>query len=130
MKKILLPLFVCLVFSGCEKDNYKKIDMVEIEETIIPDTVINYEHVQIKIKASAADLCWSDLFVELKEIELFKYSIKSYGTFTCREGGCVCAGMMLFKDTIINFQPTQKGTYLFNISETRNRIVVDTMIVK
>ena len=129
MKQILLLLFICFIFSCCEKDDCKKVGMVEIEERIIPDTVMNYEHVQIMIKASATNGCWSDLYVELKEKELFEYSMKAYGTFTCCDV-CACPATMVYKDTVIDFQPTQKGTYYFNISELRNKIDVDTMIVK
>lgn len=97
---------------------------------MIPDTVAGGETVEITVKAAATSLCWSDLYVELKENEMFKYSIQSYGTFTCCEGGCVCPAAMLYKDTTVSFQPTQQGMYFFSVSETKNRVVVDTMIVK
>jgi hypothetical protein len=131
MKHILIPLLYCLLLSCCDDDNCTKIGMVEIEkERSIPDTALTNEQIEIKIKASATNLCWSDLYVEFKETDQFEYSLSAYGTYTCCEGECACPAAMLYMDTVINFQPTQKGTYFFNISETRNRIVTDTMIVK
>jgi hypothetical protein len=131
VKKILILLFICFLFPCCDNEDCTKITTVEIEEErSIPDTVLNNEQVQIIIKASATNLCWRDLYVEFKEKDQFEYSLKAYGTYTCCKGGCACAASMLYMDTVIYFQPTQKGTYLFNISETRNRIVIDTMIVK
>ncbi len=131
MKHILILIIICFLESCSDSDVYTKIGMVEIEkERSIPDTVIYNEQVQIKIKASATNRCWSDLYVEFKETDQFKYSLEAYGTYTCREGGCLCAAAMLYMDTVIIFQPPQKGTYLFNISETRDRIVIDTLTVK
>jgi hypothetical protein len=105
--------------------------MVWIEdERFIPDTVENMESVPIKIKASAGSLCWSDLYVELRKLDAFEYSIKAFGTFTCHKGGCACPDMFVYKDTIIYFQPTQAGMYLFSISETENKVDIDTMIVQ
>ncbi len=129
MKQALFLVFLCFIFS-CEKEDLSHIGMVNIEdERVIPDSVMNMENVQLKIKAAATNLCWSDLFVELKEKGVLEYSIKAYGTFTCgRE--CACFEEMVYKDTIIHFQPTQKGMYLFTISETRNKDDIDTMIVK
>jgi hypothetical protein len=130
MKLILVPTIIFLLLVSCDDHAYRKIGMVEIEkERSIPDTVVYNEHAQIKIKASAPNWCWSDLYVEFKEMDQFEYSLKAYGTYTCRKGGCFCPAAMLYKDTVIYFQPSQKGTYLFYISETRNRIVIDTMIL-
>jgi hypothetical protein len=130
MKHILILIFLCFIFS-CDDDDYSRITMVGIEnERVVPDTAENMESVQIKIKASAGSLCWSDLYVELRELDTFEYSIKAFGTFTCHKGGCACPDMMVYKDTIIYFQPTQEGLYLFSISETKNKVDIDTMIVQ
>ena len=116
---------------SCNDDDYSRITLVCIEnERFIPDTAENMESVPIKIKASAGSSCWSDLYVELRELEAFEYSIIAFGTFTCHKGGCACPDVMVYKDTIIYFQPTQVGMYLFSISESRNKVDIDTMIVQ
>ena len=129
MKTIPILILICLVHLSCEKDDYKRVGMVQIEDAMIPDTALVDELVQITVKAAATDLCWSDLYVELKEENPFAYSIRSYGTFSCGEGGCACPQQMLFKDTILTLQPTAEGNYFFNIWETERRVVIDTMIV-
>lgn len=129
MKRILFLIFLSLSLYRCEEDDSKSIGQVEIEEAMIPDTVAIGGHIEIVVKASATSLCWSDLYVELKEKQQFEYSLKSYGTFTCHEDVCACAAAMLYRDTILTFQPAEKGRYFFHVSETRNRVVIDTMIV-
>jgi len=69
------------------------------------------------------------LFVELKRESTLDYSIKAYGTFSCREGGCGCPDVLVGMDTTINFQPTQKGEYVFNVYTSKDSITIDTMIV-
>ncbi|MCF6353436.1 MAG: hypothetical protein L3J06_10530 [Cyclobacteriaceae bacterium] len=103
--------------------------MVEIDERSIPDTVANNEYIKINVKASAVNLCWGDLYVELKENKPFEYDVKAYGTFTCCDK-CACPTAMLYMDTIIDFQPTQKGLYLFHVSELQSKITTDTMVVR
>jgi hypothetical protein len=129
MKGTLFLILACLILCGCEKDDCKSIRAVQIDEAIIPDTVTIDGPIQIAVKAAATNLCWSDLYVELKEKQQFEYFLKSYGTVTCCEDGCVCPASMLYKDTTLAFQPSQRGMYLFHISETSDRVVVDTMIV-
>jgi hypothetical protein len=103
--------------------------MVRIHNSIIADTVIQNENTAILVNAFAENGCWSDLFVEFKSESTFDYSIKAYGTFSCREGGCACPDVLVGMDTIINFQPTQKGEYVFNVYTSKDSITVDTMIV-
>lgn len=130
MKILILILAICLFFSSCEKDSYyKKNGMVQIYSSTIADTVLQNESTAIKIIASAANGCWSDLFVDLKGETSFDYSIKAYGTFSCRDGGCACPDVLVGMDTVINFQPTQKGKYTFNVYTSRDSIIIESMIV-
>src|SRR5688500_14427186 len=122
MKETLFLILVSLILCCCEKDDCKSVRRVQIEEAMIPDTVTIDEPIQIAVKAAATNLCWSDLYVELKEKQQFEYSLQAYGTVTCCEDGCVCPASMLYKDTTLTFSPTQRGMYLFHISETRDRV--------
>lgn len=130
MKILILILAICLFFSSCEKDPYyKENGMVEIYSSTIADTVLQNESTAIKIIASAANGCWSNLFVDLKGETSFDYSIKAYGTFSCRDGGCACPDVLVGMDTVINFQPTQKGKYTFSVYTSQDSITIKTMIV-
>jgi hypothetical protein len=127
MKVILICILISLLYSCSEDDCIKRITMVGIGERTIPDTVIRLNHAQIKLEAEATSGCWSDLYIELNEIKEFEYSIKAYGTF---ESCGICPHNMVYKDTVIDFQPTQTGVYLFKISELPDRIIFDTIIVE
>ena len=104
--------------------------MVQIENFNIADTVLQNESVPISIKASANNGCWGELFVEFKNEDPFEYSIKSFGTYSCYEGGCACPAVMVYHDTIIDFLPIEKGTYLIRIQKNLNTAVTDTLIVR
>jgi hypothetical protein len=130
MRNFFLILFICLFFNNCERNPYtKEIGMVQIYNSQIADTAFQNENSDIRIIASAPNGCWSNLFVEMKSHSSFKYTIKAYGTFSCREGGCACPDILVGMDTIIRFQPTQKGEYIFNVYTIKDSITVDTMIV-
>jgi hypothetical protein len=130
MKQLIVILIIGILFIGCEKDDCKKIGMVQIEEIVMADTVLLNESTNIKVKASATSGCWSNLFVDLREEDIFEYSIKAYGTLTCCEGGCICPTVMVYQDTTLKFQPIPKGTYIFQITKNLNTIDTDTLIVK
>jgi hypothetical protein len=131
MKYLIFLIAICLFYISCKKDNpiVKKIGMVLILNSTIPDTVLQNENAEISIGAVAENGCWSSLFVELKKETSYNYTIKAYGTFSCREGGCACPDVLVEKDTIINFQPNQEGNYIFNIYTSEDSITIDTMIV-
>lgn len=132
MKKIFLILFtVILLFTGCYNDIIQKIDLVQIESFQSPDTIFLNEIAPLQVNAFAVNSCWSDLFVELQKEDDFDYSVKAFGTYNCREGGCACADVLVGMDTIINFQPNKKGKYIFQISKNfhNEEITTDTLVV-
>ena len=57
MKTTLNLVLACLILYGCKKDDCISIGRVQIEETIIPDTIAIDEPVQISVRASATSLC-------------------------------------------------------------------------
>lgn len=129
MKVLLFALLVCVTVS-CKDvaDRYvKRFEMVDISKTLIPDTTFNMDYMQIRAKAQANNGCWRNLYFELKKTSEFEYTLKAYGTF---ESFGVCTDVIVYKDTAIDFQPTQKGTYLFHISRVPNEVDIDTLIVQ
>lgn len=126
----ILFAFLALVVVSCTDagDRYvKRFEMVDISKRLIPDTATILDYMEIKAKAQAENSCWRKLYFELKKTKEFEYTLKAYGTF---ESFGVCDNGMVYQDTTIVFQPTQKGTYLFYISRVPNKTEVDTMIVK
>jgi len=129
MKIRLFAILVCVTASCTDvADRYvKRFEMVEITKTLIPDTTINLDYMQIKAKAQADNGCWRNLYFELKKTKEFEYTLKAYGTY---ESFGICPEVVVIKDTTFYFQPTQKGTYLFHISRIPNEVDIDTMIVE
>ena len=126
MKAYKLLFLILLVFTSCDNDG-SHVGMVGIYEVIIPDTVTNRDKVQIYAQAEAYDGCWRDLYLELKKVNEFEYTLKAYGTF---ETTGVCPAVMVYKDTLIDFQPTQYGVYTFKVSKYSNKVEVYTMVVE
>jgi len=133
MKTLILIISIIITFFsaiGCTKEPaIERLGMVQIENSIITDTVLIYETATAEIKASATDGCWSDLFVEFKQTDTYEYSIKAFGVFSCFEGGCACPAVMVYHDTIIDFPLFERGTYIFRIHKNPNNIIADTLVV-
>lgn len=129
MKNFLLALLIGGIVSCTDvADRYvKKLEIVDIVQTVIPNTTSYLEDLQIQAKAQAYNGCWSNLYVELKKTKEFEYTLKAYGTY---ESFGVCPELLVTKDTVFNFQPTQKGTYFFHISRMANYVDIDTLIVE
>ena len=130
MRYIFAPFLILFILTGCHKKDCTSIGPVAIVNAMIPDTVLNQQNVPLRIKAIGASLCWSDLYVELKEEAPLQYSLNAFGTFTCCDGFCACPTSVIYKDTTVYFKPSQPGTYLFLISYSINNVDIDTMIVK
>jgi hypothetical protein len=130
MKRAVLLLLSFLLIFSCEKRDCTRKGMVQIDEAIIPGTVLFNDVAHIEVRASAPDGCWSNLYVVLEETEPFSYSLKAYGTFTCCYDVCACPAIMIRHDTIIDFTPAQKGTYYFHVTHFWDDVDIDTMIVR
>ena len=129
MRLIFYVILIILTVScSVESDNYiKRIDIAHISEALIPDTSINLENVQIRAKAVETNGCWSKLYFVMEKKSEFEYSLKALGTY---ESNGVCPAVMVYKDTIIDFMPTKKGIYFFQIIQSKDKNKLDTLYVK
>jgi len=129
MRLIFYVILVILTVScSVESDNYiKRKDVVHISEALIPNTSNSLEIVQIRVKAVETNGCWSDLYFVMEKKSDFEYGLKALGTY---ESNGVCPTFMVYKDTIIDFMPRHKGTYFFQIIQSKDKIKLDTMYVE
>ncbi len=129
MRLIFYVILIILTVScSVESDNYiKRKDIAHISEALIPDTSNYLEFVQIRAKAVETNGCWSDLCFVMEKNSEFEYSLKAFGTY---ESNGVCPAVMVYKDTIIDFRPTKKGIYFFQIIQSKDKIKLDTMYVE
>lgn len=122
---------ICFFLASCEKDKNIEINgTVQIENYSIADTILLNEEATAQITAAATNGCWRDLYIDLVNTAPKEYQIKAYGTYSCNECDCVCPAVMVYHDTLITFQPTQRGTYLLRIQKDLHTMVTDTLIVK
>jgi hypothetical protein len=128
--KLFLYLSILFSLASCvaKDDNYfKKTDIIEISKYSIPDSSKVFDTIQIEARAEEPNACWKNLNFVLSKDSDFHYKLRAYGTY---ESTGICAIIMVFKDTLIGFSPTQKGMYLFYVNETPSKINIDTLIVK
>lgn len=124
---VLLILIFILISCSKNENSDRNIGMVGICEVIIPDTVTSLEKIQVYAKAEATNGCWGNLHLELNKVNEFEYSIKAFGTF---ESSGACPEVMVYKDSVLDFQPMQKGICIFKISQSPNLIVIDTLVIE
>jgi hypothetical protein len=122
----LILIFISISCSKNENSD-RNIGMVGISEVIIPDTVTSLENIQVYAKAEATNGCWNNLYLDLSKVNEFEYYIKAFGTF---ESSGACPEVMVYKDSVIDIQPMQKGIYIFKISQSPNLIVIDTLVIE
>ncbi|HET6557759.1 MAG TPA: hypothetical protein VFG54_10630 [Prolixibacteraceae bacterium] len=129
MKLFVFAILVCMVVSCKEPaDRYvKRFDPVEINRIQMPDSAYSMDYIQIRAKAQAYNSCWRKLYFELKKTKDFEYSVKAFGVY---ESFGVCGDIIVTRDTVINFRPQEKGTYLFHISRTPTEVDIDTLVVE
>jgi len=125
----ILLCLTCLTISCISTDGFyiNTTDYVNIIEVSIPDTVNNLQDAQIRAKAMAPNGCWSNLNFVFSKNTGFEYSLIAIGNY---ETQGTCPEVIVYKDTIINFKPTNTGIYKFFITKTPYDISIDTMIVK
>jgi hypothetical protein len=132
MKSTALLLFLVLgFFTNCKKgennDNYiKRIELVNIIQTTLPQTSTAQSTVKIKAFAEAVNGCYSNFAFKFQKINDFDYTLKAYATF---ESNGICPDVMTGKDTVINFIPEKKGLYTITTNDKPFKIRSDTIII-
>lgn len=128
--RLIFAILLTLSLLSCDMGNdyyAKGIDIVRINNIEIPDTSYYPDIVNIKAQAVAEDGCWRDLHFIFEKKAEFVYTIKALGTY---EIYGPCPGIMVYQDTIIEFRPSHKGRYKFQILEYKNKTVEDSLYVK
>ncbi len=128
--KTKLSIILLILLNACALDkNYyiKKVDAVNISTISIPKTSSVSQKIQIYAQAEAPNGCWSNLYFALNKYDAFNYELSAFGTF---ESLGYCAEMMVYKDSVIEFEPNAKGTYYFHITQVPYKVNVDTLIVE
>lgn len=123
----ILVLLTFLVSCVDNQDNFvKKRLPVDIHESTIPTTGEINQDVQFDLRAQATNGCYSDLEIELIEINSRHFLFKATGLF---QSNGICPATMVYKDTIITLRPTMTGKYFFQTNEDPFEIRKDTIYI-
>ena len=128
LKRKFAFILLALLFSCADNHgNFTKREAsVDIYESIIPGIGTVNQDIQIQLKAQALNGCYSNLQVELIEVDTRHFLLKATGLF---QTNGICPEVMVYKDTTINFTPTSTGDYFFQTNEAPYEIRKDTITI-
>ena len=125
-----IVFFLIALITSCLRDDefyVKRTDLIHITEYSIPDSATVADTVQITATAQENNGCWRDLDFSFQQVGDSVYALSAYGTY---ESYGTCPQVIVSIDTVINFTPTQRGTYIFHVARDSYIAEVDTMFVK
>ena len=130
MKLLVLAGIVFFITSCAAKDDnyYMNTDVIEISNFSLPDSTQVFDTIVIKAEAEAPNACWKNLNIVFARDSDFNYHLRAYGTYFVNGG--LCPAQIISTDTVINFQPTQRGKYFVHILKDPQTLIVDTLNVK
>ena len=129
--KLFIAVTIVFTIESCNAKNnnyYTKTDAIDISNYSIPDSTGVFDTIRIGAHAEEPNGCWGNLNFVLSKTKDFEYKLKAFGTFV--NNGEACPNVMVFKDTFINFSPSQAGVYFFYISNTPSTMIIDSLIVR
>ena len=125
--KIFIILFATiLTLTECTyPDRHVKATLpVNISESHIPKTGQMNQNIEISLKLQAPNGCWTKLKITMSKIDDFHFLFKGTGSFA--DNG-MCADILVYKDTTINFIPGLPGKYVFQVRESPLTTKLDTL---
>lgn len=124
--EILFLLILTFLFSCVESgENFVVGQMpIEIYQSAFPETGTLDQGIAIQLRARAENECFSDLEIQLVEVDSKHFLFKATGMFDSRGA---CADIMVYKDTTITFKPTTGGKYFFQVNEEPFEVKKDTV---
>jgi hypothetical protein len=120
--------FLAGLLFACEPpdDEYKGTFPIEIKGVLIPETGQVNDDIQIQAYVEAANGCYRDLEITLRQVSSQSYLLRATGYF---ESAGVCPAGIVSLDTTIIFKPTAVGTFYFQTNEEPFVVQLDTLTV-
>jgi len=125
--KLIFLLGIAPILSCDDRDPPKSRRLrVEIYRSDIPPRGTVGQQIPIEASLSATNGCYSDLEMEMVEIDSRHYLLKATGAFITFGA---CPEEMVYQDTIVYFQPTLPGAYFFQVNQAPFDVRRDTLLV-
>ena len=130
MKIFLLFLSVASILSACSRDDVSPRKMrvtVPITLLDVDETGTANEEIQMRVRATAYNGCYSDLEILLEETDARHYILTASGKVT---NSNICPENLVTRDTVIKFIPTHSDSYYFRANKNPFPILYDTLSVE
>lgn len=127
MKKIALILTV-LFCLACEDDNFIIVNPVEVTNLNHPSNIEAGQTVNLIVSAQAPNDCWSEIEIDLVEIDEFTFEVLAEGKFNTSQPTCV--EEVVNKIETFSHTFTNPGEYVFKIRKSRTVFEEDIIIVE
>lgn len=127
MKKIafLLIGFLCL---ACEDDNFIIVNPVEVTNLNHPFEIEAGQTVNLVVSAQAPNDCWSEIEIDLVEIDEFTFEVLAEGKFDTSQP--ICEEEVVNQTETFSQTFTNPGEYVFKIRKSRTVFEEDIIIVE
>ena len=125
----LLPLLTLINLQSCKIDpphsTYTNV-VIPIEERMVPENGVVNTPLNISVRASAENGCWSNIHFRLEEKDERRYEIVALADF---ESYGECPDIVVSGDTLLTLTPTEPRNYFNKVWMSTTKYELDTIVV-
>ena len=125
----LLPLLILILLQACKLDpphsKYGNV-VIPIDERMVPENGVVNTPVNISVRASAENGCWSNIHFRLEERSEREYDIFAMADF---ETFGECPTIVVSGDTVLTFTPLEPHNYFIKVWMSTTKYEQDTIVV-
>lgn len=125
----LLPLLTLIILQSCKIDpphsTYTNV-VIPIEERMVPENGVVNTPLNISVRASAENGCWSNIHFRLEEKDERRYEIVALADF---ESYGECPDIVVSGDTLLTLTPTEPRNYFIKVWMSTTKYELDTIVV-
>lgn len=125
----LLPILIFLLLQACKLDpphsSYSNV-MIPIDERMVPKNAVVNTPLNISVRATAENGCWSNIHFRLVENDERRYEIFALADF---ESYGDCPAIAVSGDTILKLTPSEPRNYFIKVWMSPTKYELDTIVV-
>lgn len=125
----LLPILILILLQACKLDpphsSYSNV-MIPIDERMVPKNAVVNTPLNISVRATAENGCWSNIHFRLVENDERRYEIFALADF---ESYGDCPAIAVSGDTILKLTPSEPRNYFIKVWMSPTKYELDTIVV-
>ncbi len=125
----LLPILILILLQACKLDpphsSYSNV-MIPIDERMVPKNAVVNTPLNISVRATAENGCWSNIHFRLEEKDERRYEIFALADF---ESYGDCPAIAVSGDTILKLTPSEPRNYFIKVWMSPTKYELDTIVV-